>query len=256
VIKRTKTAKDNKMEIPIIITLIFIVIILSITFTFFTRKNRKTMEIELQNSQKKFKDDLQVFQNDLALFVKRYAELEEKYSLVLEVESYTKQLLDETLEKVNNIKLESERLIEINEDELEQLTVDTKEVNVRAIQKIKEFQSKVEGIENMAKSDAERVIEFAHKSAQKIVNYAYEVKQKADSYDQGIRAMRNTIAGYQDDFTALNHSLLGDEYTQKEIRKLLRSTNSTVKKNHRNAYADTEIFTREELDMLMLLAEK
>jgi len=244
------------MEIPIIITLIFIVIILSITFTFFTRKNRKTMEIELQNSQKKFKDDLQVFQNDLALFVKRYAELEEKYSLVLEVESYTKQLLDETLEKVNNIKLESERLIEINEDELEQLTVDTKEVNVRAIQKIKEFQSKVEGIENMAKSDAERVIEFAHKSAQKIVNYAYEVKQKADSYDQGIRAMRNTIAGYQDDFTALNHSLLGDKYTQKEIRKLLRSTNSTVKKNHRNAYADTEIFTREELDMLMLLAEK
>lgn len=228
------------MDIQVIIVLL--IFFLPLIFAILSRKKRKSLEKEMKEIKKKFETDLKATQGELSLSVARYSELEDKYSPITNMELHTQRLLDDTHEEVNSIKKESERLIAITENELDKLKTDTKELNYQARQKVQDSKTKATEIEGTARVEAERIIEFANKQAEEIAGDAYEAKQKADSYDAAIRAMRNTIEGYKNEYIIPNHSVLddlADEYSHKEAGEALKATRklvrSMVKEGHAGA---------------------
>lgn len=221
------------------VILILIVIFLPFLFATLSRRKRKSMEKDLEKSKTKFKSDLQASQNDLVLFVKRHAELENKYSPITDIEKHVQQLLATAHQVIDEEKSNSKRNITQAKNQISQLAEKTKELNITAQQKVQDSKSRASEIERVARHESERIIEFAHKSAQEIAGDAYEAKQKADIYEKAIRAMRNTIEGYKDEYIVPNHSVLddlADEYTHKEAGSSLKATRATirsmVKDNH------------------------
>jgi len=82
------------------------------------------------------------------------------------------------------------------------------------------------------RAEAERAIEYANKRAEEIAGEALEAKQKADGYESAIKAMKNTIEGYKDDYIIPNHSVLddlADEFSHKEAGEQLKQLRKRVK---------------------------
>ncbi|WP_019615511.1 DUF4041 domain-containing protein [Psychromonas ossibalaenae] len=226
------------MDIQVII--ILLIFFLPLIFATISRKKRKDLENELKKSKKEFEVELQASQTDLTTLMTLNTELEEKYSPIINMELHTQQLLDDAHEDVNAMKQESERLIAIAEGELDRLQVNTKDLNSQARQKVQDSKTKATEIEGTARSEAERILEFAKKQAEEIAGDAYEAKQKADSYETAIRAMRNTIEGYKDEYIIPNHSVLddlADEYTHKEAGATLKATRATVRSMVKEGHA-------------------
>ena len=85
---------------------------------------------------------------------------------------------------------------------------------------------------NEAHEEANRIIELAKDQAQEIAGDAYDAKLKADSYESAIRAMKNTIEGYKDDYIIPNHSVLddlADEFSFKDAGEQLKQARKRVK---------------------------
>ncbi len=117
-----------------------------------------------------------------------------------------------------------EKAVEIKEE--------AKTFNGKANLKLKEAKEKVQLLTEEAYSEADKIVESANVQAQAIAGDAYEAKQKADSYEAAIRAMRNTIEGYKDDYIIPNHSVLDDlaeEFSFKAAGEALKQARKRVK---------------------------
>jgi hypothetical protein len=105
-------------------------------------------------------------------------------------------------------------------------------LNVQANQKLKEAKEKVITLTNEGHEEAGRIIAFANQQAQEIAGDAYDAKLKADSYESAIRAMKNTIEGYNNDYIIPNHSVLDDlaeEFGFKDAGEQLKQARKRVK---------------------------
>ncbi|TOC26055.1 ATPase, partial [Vibrio parahaemolyticus] len=112
------------------------------------------------------------------------------------------------------------------EADAEEIRQEAKTLRVEASHRVRDSKEKAEVIKNEARDEAEKVISFAEAQAKEIAGDAYEAKAKADSYDKAIRAMRNTIEGYKDDYIIPNHSVLddlADEFGHKEAGEELKA---------------------------------
>ena len=153
----------------------------------------------------------------------------DKYSLIIDMELHIQQLLDEATKKGNSIRLHAEMEL----SEAEALRKDT-------YQKLSEAKEKAEVIKNDAREEASNVIDFAQAQAKEIAGDAYEAKEKADLYKKAIRAMRNTIDGYKDDYIIPNHSVLDDlaeEFSHKEAGEKLQTARKRVKSMAQDGHA-------------------
>ncbi len=135
---------------------------------------------------------------------------------------------------------QSLKLLAKAEADAEEIRQDAKELRVEASQRVRDSKEKAEAIKNEARNEAEKVISFAEAQAKEIAGDAYEAKAKADSYDKAIRAMRNTIEGYKDDYIIPNHSVLddlADEFGHKEAGEELKATRKRVREMVKDGYA-------------------
>ncbi|PMM82717.1 ATPase [Vibrio breoganii] len=154
-----------------------------------------------------------------------------KYAPVIDMELHTSQLLDEATEKATSIKLQAEIVF----SETETLRKDARD-------KLNEVKEQTEIIKNDAREEARKVIGFAEARAKEISGDAYEAKAKADSYEKAIRAMRNTIDGYKDDYIIPNQSVLDDlaeEFSYKEAGEELKAARKRVKAMVKDGHAGT-----------------
>lgn len=130
------------------------------------------------------------------------------------------------------------------EKEAERLRKESDELTQQAKQVLQEAKEKAEALILSGQSEADEKIAYANKRAEEIAGAALEAKQKADSYEAAIKAMKNTIEGYKDDYIIPNHSVLddlADEYSHKEAGeqlKLLRKRVKTMVKENRAADCD------------------
>lgn len=154
--------------------------------------------------------------------------LEQKYKPIIDVESYIKK-----------ITAESAMLVVESEKEIATINADTKAINTAARNKLAAAKEKATSISEAARIKGEGIIEYARKEAVEIAGDAFEAKEKADSYAAAIKAMKNTINGYNEDYIIPNHSVLDDlaeEYSFKEAGQELKASRalvrSTVKDNH------------------------
>lgn len=233
--------QDGSGNIVLVITLI--IFFIPLLLAWLSKRKRKKIEAEF----KKTKEELKVANNQVA-------ELTTKYSSIIDIELHTQQLLDEAEEaSASNITqseiilakaeaeakdlsitsyLKAEALVTDAELEVINIKAESKELNAKANQKLKDTKEKVVVITNEAHEEKNRIIELAKVQAQEIAGDAYDAKLKADSYETAIRAMRNTIEGYKDDYIIPNHSVLDDlaeEFSFKDAGEQLKQARKRVK---------------------------
>ena len=167
-------------------------------------------------------------------------ELVEKYSPIIDVENHAAKLLDEAEEDATAKREQSLQLLSKAEFDADEIRDEAKQLRSDASQRVKDAKEKAEAIKNNAREEAAKVISFAEAQAKEIAGDAYEAKAKADSYDKAIRAMRNTIEGYKDDYIIPNHSVLDDlaeEFGHKEAGDELKSARKRVRDMVKEGYA-------------------
>ncbi len=188
---------------------------------FLSNRKRKKQQLEADASQKSDAHALKTLSEDLKNAINEATQLKEQYSPIIDMEAHTEQLL-------NDANL---RLSEINE-EIEEILQEAKATRSDANQHLRTTKEKAEVIELNAHSESERIIEAAETRAKEIAGDAYEAKEKHDEYNTAIRAMKNTIEGYKDDYIIPNHSVLDDlaeEYGYKEAGEELRNARKRVR---------------------------
>jgi hypothetical protein len=236
--------------------IITVIITLLIFFTplllaWLSKRKRKKIEADLEKSKAK----LNATENQVK-------ELNDKYSLIIDMELHTQQLLDEAEEasasnisqskltlgkaeaeaKELSITSHSKAKALVTDAELEVVNIkeESKELNAKANQKLKDTKEKVVILTNEAHDEANRIIELAKVQAQEIAGDAYDAKLKADSYESAIRAMKNTIEGYKDDYIIPNHSVLDDlaeEFSFKDAGEQLKQARKRVKEMVKQGHA-------------------
>jgi hypothetical protein len=227
--------------IAVIITLL--IFFIPLLLAWLSKRKRKKIEAELKESKLK-----------LNAAEDQVEKLNTKYSPIIDMELHTQKLLDEAEEtSASNISQselilgkaeaeardlsitshsKAEALITDAELEVINIKIESKELNAKANEKLKDAKEKVVVLTNKAHEEANRIIELAKDQAQEIAGDAYDAKLKADSYESAIRAMKNTIEGYKDDYIIPNHSVLddlADEFSFKDAGEKLKQARKRVK---------------------------
>lgn len=227
--------------IAVIITLL--IFFTPLLLAWLSKRKRKKIEVELEENKAK-----------LNAAEKQVEELNDKYSSIIDMELHTQKLLDDAEEtSASNIsqselilgkaEAEAKELLITSHSKAEALVTDaelevvnikaeSKELNAKANQKLKDAKEKAVTLTNEAHEEANRIIELAKANAQEIAGDAYDAKLKAGSYETAIRAMKNTIEGYKDDYIIPNHSVLDDlaeEFSFKDAGAQLKQARKRVK---------------------------
>lgn len=197
------------------------------------------------------------------------SKLNEKYSPITDMEAHANELLNDAEEKIKRSKAEVARTIEkaekleesailevseakreaknikmsANEERikiLDEAKVESRKITAEARVKLTNSKDKAEEIKLEAREEASKVISFAEAQAKEIAGDSYEAKAKADSYENAIKAMKNTIDGYKDDYIIPNQSVLdelAEEFSFKEAGEELKTARKRVREMVKNNYA-------------------
>ncbi|MFM5363489.1 DUF4041 domain-containing protein [Aeromonas veronii] len=117
---------------------------------------------------------------------------------------------------------------------------EAKELRAKARETVEAANTKAQLIEQECRAEAEKIISFANKRAEEIAGNAIEARDKAEQYESAIRAMRNTIEGYKDEYIVPNHSVLddlADEFSYKEAGEKLKMARKRVNNMVKNGLA-------------------
>lgn len=152
---------------------------------------------------KKLQDVLDAVRSELAEISSQYTAFKEKYGPVTDAESEAERIRKEA--------------------------GDLKDAAREALNQAKE---KAEKTVSDAKDVAGKIVEEANSRAVEIAGAAMEAKEKADSYDAAIKAMKNAIEGYKDDYIIPNHAVLDDlaeEFSHKDAGEKLKLARARVR---------------------------
>ena len=241
--------EENNAGIGVIISLL--IFFAPIFFAWLSRRKRKEIEAELFEEAQRAK----TAQDEVA-------KLQEKYKPITDMELHTQRLLDEAEEKAQVIQLDAERMYSKADRKLKnataeaerlaeealleakneaiQISEDTRRLNIDAREKVKATKIKALQIEEASRAEASKIISFAKRQAEEIAGDALEAKGKADLYEATIRAMRNTIEGYKDDYIVPNHAVLdelAEEYSHKEAGEQLKRARTRMRDMVKNGHA-------------------
>lgn len=151
---------------------------------------------------------------------------------------------NEAERRVDKANQQAERIVESSLTVKKNTEAEIKVLKQKASNILSDANTEAEVIVSEGRNEAERSIEYANNRAEEIAGSALEAKDKADSYAAAIKAMKNTIEGYKDDYIIPNHSVLDDlaeEYGHKEAGaqlKLLRQRVKNMVKENRAADCD------------------
>jgi len=146
--------------------------------------------------------------------------------------------IEQELDKVSNeIKVRLEKA-NIEVDELiESSKFDAKLIRKEAREKANELKNKAEIILENAHNLATKIENEANKKATDIAGEAWEAKNNAVQYQKTVKAMKNIIKGYGDEYLIPNHSLLDDlaeEYNHKKAGQDLAQVRTLIKSMIKN----------------------
>ncbi|WP_010179599.1 DUF4041 domain-containing protein [Glaciecola sp. HTCC2999] len=225
----------------------------------------KIAELTLDESNKKLNAAQKELNNSKAKsndFEKQVKQLNEKYTPIIDMESYIKNLLEDATQRaqlnisesktildkakiraeknLSSSRLAAESLLAEAAAESVSITAESKELNIKANKKLSEAKENAVNLTKEAYHEADRIIELAKAEAKEVAGDAYEAKLKADSYEYAIKAMKNTIEGYKDDYIIPNHSVLddlADEFSFKESGINLKNARKRVKEMVKHGHA-------------------
>ncbi len=234
------------------------IILLPLFFAWLSRRKRKRIEVTLHEAL----EESAAWRSELANANSKIDQLEEKYGSIIDTEKFVAQLIDESEESAASRKHESEiELIKANqlaeeitkqahnrakktifdaETEASNLSLESKENNKKANEKLAKAREQSSTIVETAHKESTSIIKLAKVEAMQIAGDAYEAKEKADSYEATAKAMRNTIEGYKDEYIVPNHSVLDDlaeDYSFSEAGQELKTVRKRIKDMVKNGHA-------------------
>ena len=231
------------------ITLIIILAIIALPsiglFVVSRKKNKITLERdEAIKEARAAKDDVARHRNLIAA-------LEERLQPIIDMEVHIQKLHDDAKKQAKQMTEEADSLrakagailasAQENARAQAQPFIDeAKELRAKARETVEAANTKAQLIEQECRSEAEKIISFANKRAEEIAGNAIEARDKAEQYESAIRAMRNTIEGYKDEYIVPNHSVLddlADEFSYKEAGEKLKMARKRVNNMVKNGLA-------------------
>jgi len=200
------------MTFLLIICNIIIIVLLSKNSTIKKERDKNGKEISSLNQElKKEKSDFSVY--------KESTEYLKKYEPIKNIE--------EELKKVSN---EMEEVIETSKSEANTIRKEARE-------KATETKNKAEIVLENAHKIATKIENEANTKAKDIAGEAWEAKENAEQYQKTVKAMKNIIKGYGDEYLIPNHSLLDDlaeEYNHKKAGQELTQIRTIIKSMIKN----------------------
>lgn len=142
-----------------------------------------------------------------------------------DIENSAEQVLEKANIKAIEIKDTAEQVLDDAKNEAKDMRSASRTV-------ISDAKLKAEDLIKDGRKEADQAIAYANVQAQEIAGEALEAKRKSDIYESAIKAMKNTIEGYKDDYIVPNHSVLDDlaeEYSHKEAGEQLKLLRKRVK---------------------------
>lgn len=142
-----------------------------------------------------------------------------------DIEASAEQVLESANNKAVEIKNVAEQVLGDAKNEAKDMRSASRTV-------ISDAKLKAEELIKEGRKEADQAISYANVQAQEIAGEALEAKRKSDIYESAIKAMKNTIEGYKDDYIVPNHSVLDDlaeEYSHKEAGEQLKLIRKRVK---------------------------
>lgn len=231
---------------------ITLIIILAIIFLpsvgwFLSSRNKKKVIIDRDKVIKEF----EVAKEDVARHRNLISALEERLQPIIDIEVHVQKLLDDARKQVNQVTTEADslraqarKILESAQDnarEQAQPFIDeAKALRIKAREIVDAANAKAQLIEQQCRLESEKMISFANKRAEEIAGNALEARDKAEQYESAIRAMRNTIDGYKDEYIIPNHSVLdelAEEFSYKEAGEKLKAARKRVSNLVKNGMA-------------------
>jgi len=195
----------------------------------------------------------------IVVWVKNSKLKKEKSELDKNLKSITKEFEDyktrteylKKYEPIRDAEIELERLIKQMQGMIEQANQEAELLKKNANEESDLLKKEARIAAKEIRNKAELVLEEAHKLAAKIdsdakqkakevAGEAWEAKQNADQYSETVKAMKNIIKGYGDEYLIPNHSLLdelAEEYNHKEAGKELAQIRTLIKTMIKNGEA-------------------
>lgn len=143
-------------------------------------------------------------------------------------------------EYIKDIDEELAILKNLKEEELNKTVLEADKIRSEARSEAKEIKDKAEIVLGQAHSLASKIEADAKKKAEEIAGEAWEAKKNADQYSETVKAMKNIINGYGDEYLIPNHSLLdelAEEYSHKEAGQKLAQIRILIKSMIKNGEA-------------------
>lgn len=133
-----------------------------------------------------------------------------KWQVVEDADDKAKELLSaarDELEKANiqakQSASESAQVIALAKDEAVAIASEAR-------RKARELRDEATKVLDSATVQAGRIIDTANKNAEEIAGSAYEAMKNADQFEKTVKAMKNIIEGYGDEYLRPGHSMLDD----------------------------------------------
>ena len=206
------------MTFLLIICIIIIIVLLSKNSSIKKEKEKKGKEnITLNKELEKEKNDFSVY--------KESTEYLKKYEPIRNIEEELKRVSNEIEEKITKTTIEMEEVIETSKSEANAIRKEARE-------KATETKNRAEIILENAHKIATKIENEANTKAESIAGEAWEAKNNAEQYQKTVKAMKNIIKGYGDEYLIPNHSLLDDlaeEYNHKKAGQELAQIRAIIK---------------------------
>jgi hypothetical protein len=169
-----------------------------------------------------------------------------KWKGVADADAKAAELTRAAEEAMQHAAAEANRLTETAKQEAEAAVTkamsEAKTISTDAKQSAQKLRSDAEVHLSSATTRAAQIVEAANKRAEEIAGSAFDAMNNAKLYERTLKAMKNAIEGYGDEYLIPSHSLLDDlaeEYGFAEAGKELKRARETTKLMVKNGTAGT-----------------
>ena len=172
-----------------------------------SESNLKMSELKIENC----KSDFESYKSEME-YLKKYIPIKDAEAEVKSIEIENKKQIDKVNQESKDIILEAKR--------------QAKDIKVKAEEKL-----------NQSQEIASKVEKDALIKAEKIAGEAWKAKENADQYKETVKAMKNIIKGYGDEYLIPNESLLdelAEEYNHTAAGQDLANIRVLIKKMVKN----------------------
>ncbi len=183
-----------------------------------------------KNSSKQKKNNEMA--KDISALNQKLEKEKSDFSIYKEATDYLKKY-----EPIKNIEAELTRITNEIEQVIETSKKEANTIKKEAREKAVEIKNKAEIVLENAHKIASKIENDANRKAKDIAGEAWDAKENAEQYQKTVKAMKNIIKGYGDEYLIPNHSVLDDlaeEYNHKEAGQELAQVRLLIKSMIKN----------------------